>query len=258
MSGTDRGGARRAAAQALAAAFVEGRLIEPVPDVLVADDADAVALQAAVRDALDQPIAGWKVGATTAKAQAIMAASGPFYGPVFESRVWSDGAEVVLPPGLRGFECELALRIGADLPVREGGYERHHVAIAIDAVVPAIELVATRQRIEGMGHARLAWADLGFNHGVVLGAPVMPPPTDTLADALVVAKVDGAEVGRGTGAEVLGHPLEALVWLTRQGVALRAGDLVSTGTCTGIARLAEGAVAEGDFGPLGRVRFKAA
>jgi 2-keto-4-pentenoate hydratase len=109
-----------------------------------------------------------------------------------------------------------------------------------------------------MGNGRLAWADFGLNHGLVCGAPVMPPPLDALADAVVVARVDGDEVGRGTGAEVLGHPLEALAWLTRQGCALVAGDLVSTGTCTGIAPIINGQRAEADFGPFGRVGFRAA
>lgn len=245
-------------ASRLASAWREDRLVERLPDAAVADEGAAVAVQRELLAALGEPIAGWKIGATTAKAQAIMQASGPFYGPVLRSRVWADGASVALPPGFRGFECEFALRIGADLPVRAGGYARDQLAIAIDAVVPAIELVATRQEIEGMGNGRLAWADLGFNHGLVLGAPVMPPPLDALADALVIARVGGDEVGRGTGAEVLGHPLEALSWLTRQGVALAAGDLVSTGTCTGIAKLAPGETGEGDFGPLGRVRFSAA
>jgi 2-keto-4-pentenoate hydratase len=245
-------------AQGLARAFAEGALVAPLPDDAVADGARARALQAEVITALGLELAGWKIGATSAAAQAIMGADEPFYGPVFRSRLWADGAIVDPPPGFRGVEGEFALRIGADLPVRPGGYGIEQLVIAVDAVVPAIELVATRQRVDGMGDARRATADLGFNHGLVLGAPLMPPPVRELADAAVTARVDGADVASGRGADVLGHPLEAVAWLTRAGVPLAAGALVSTGTCTGLVPLAAGQLAEADFGPLGRVSVRAA
>lgn len=245
-------------AAALARAFAANSPIDPLPDVVVADDAQAAAMQGAAITSLGAAVVGWKIGATSAKAQAIMRASGPFYGPVFADRLWNDGAEIALPPGFRGFECEFALRLGADLPGRENGYRADQLAIAIDAVVPVIELVATRQRVEGMGDARRAWADFGFNHGLVLGAPVMPPPLDALATAAVVARVDDVEVGRGCGADVLGHPIEALAWLTRQGIALSAGHIVSTGTCTGLGALGPGQAASGDFGDFGEVTVRAA
>jgi 2-keto-4-pentenoate hydratase len=245
-------------AAALAAAFRDGGLVDPLPDTAVGDSDRARAVQAEVIDALGLDLAGWKVGATSAAAQAIMGTAEPFYGPVFRARLWADGAVVDLPAGFRGVECEFALRIGADLPARSGGYGVEQLVIAVDAVVPAIELVATRQRVDGMGDARRATADLGFNHGLVLGAPLMPPPVRELADALVVARVAGEEVGRGTGSDVMGHPLEALAWLTRRGVALPAGALVSTGTCTGLAPLAPGQMGEGDFGVFGKVRVSAA
>jgi len=246
------------AAEALARAFAEGGLVDALPADAVADDARARALQAEVVGALGLDLAGWKIGATSAKAQRIMGADAPFYGPVFRSHLWADGAIVDLPAGFRGVECEFALRVGADLPVRPGGYGVEQLVIAVDAVVPAIELVATRQRVDGMGDARRAAADLGFNHGLVLGAPLMPPPVRELGDAVVTARVDGTEVGRGCGADVLGHPLEALAWLTRAGVPLAAGALVSTGTCTGLVPLAAGEVAEADFGSLGKVSVRAA
>jgi len=46
--------------------------------------------------------------------------------------------------------------------------------------------------------------------------------------------VNGEEVGRGTGADALGHPLNALAWLAndraRRGAGLRAGEFVLTGS----------------------------
>ena len=48
------------------------------------------------------------------------------------------------------------------------------------------------------------------------------------------ALVNGAEIGQGTGADVLGHPHHALAWLANHlasdGNALRAGEFVLTGS----------------------------
>ena len=68
----------------------------------------------------------------------------------------------------------------------------------------------------------------------MLGEPVTSFSPASLLDAAGVAFIDGEEVGRGTGADVLGHPLEALAWLANhlpaRGLALAAGHLVTTGS----------------------------
>ncbi|MEO1092649.1 MAG: fumarylacetoacetate hydrolase family protein [Pseudomonadota bacterium] len=244
-------------AAALAGAFVGGQLVERLPESALADADAVLALAGAARISVPWLQAGWKIGATSAAAQAIMATDQPFFGPVFEPRLFEDGAVLDVPPGFRGFECEFALRLGADLPARDGGYDVASLRIAVDAVVPVIEIVATRQRLDGMGNARLAQADFGFCHGLVLGTPLAPPPLDDLGAVSVRALVDDVEVGRGTAADVLGHPLHALAWLTAQDLTLRAGHLVSTGTCTGLAKPLSGQVAVADFGSFGRVGFTA-
>jgi 2-keto-4-pentenoate hydratase len=68
----------------------------------------------------------------------------------------------------------------------------------------------------------------------VLGEPVSTFTIDSLLTAVGVARIDGAEVGRGTGADVLGHPLDALAWLAnhlqQRGLPLAAGYLATTGS----------------------------
>jgi 2-oxo-3-hexenedioate decarboxylase/2-keto-4-pentenoate hydratase len=49
-----------------------------------------------------------------------------------------------------------------------------------------------------------------------------------------VTWINGVEVGRGRGADVMGHPFEALAWLAnslaRRGKSLQAGEFVFTGS----------------------------
>jgi 2-keto-4-pentenoate hydratase len=64
-------------------------------------------------------------------------------------------------------------------------------------------------------------------------------------------------LAQGCGADVLGDPIDAVAWLARvlvrRGGELDPGDLVSTGTLTGLLQVLPGQTFEADFGELGRV-----
>ena len=77
-------------------------------------------------------------------------------------------------------------------------------------------------------------ADDFFAAGCVLGNAV---PRSKAPDLLTVkgrALINGEEAGRGTGADVLGHPHNALAWLANhlatEGKGLFAGQIVLTGS----------------------------
>jgi 2-keto-4-pentenoate hydratase len=80
------------------------------------------------------------------------------------------------------------------------------------------------------------------------------------APEAVVLLVNGSEIARGTGAAALGHPLEAVTWLAnllaRRGDGLRARELVSTGSCTGLQKARAGDEVVARFGALGEARVR--
>ena len=61
----------------------------------------------------------------------------------------------------------------------------------------------------------------------------------------------------GTAAAALDHPLVPLTWLanelSRTGVGMKAGQMVSTGTLTGMLAPKPGETYVADFGPFGGV-----
>ena len=65
--------------------------------------------------------------------------------------------------------------------------------------------------------------------------------------------------GTGTGERALGDPMNVLLWLANQqsaaGRGLKAGEIVSTGTCTGLDPVRPGDRVQADFGDLGRVEI---
>jgi 2-keto-4-pentenoate hydratase len=70
--------------------------------------------------------------------------------------------------------------------------------------------------------------------------------------------VNGEMFGPGCGADILGHPLNALAWLANavqaQGGALRAGEIILLGSVVQTKWLDPGDVVEVDIEGLGKVK----
>ena len=75
----------------------------------------------------------------------------------------------------------------------------------------------------------------------------------------VEMRVDGATVGKGTGAAVIGGPHGSLLWLAnllRRRGGQKAGEYVSTGTCTGLVKAPAGAAVVALYAGKPRVSFR--
>jgi 2-keto-4-pentenoate hydratase len=224
-----------------------------MPAVDVPDEGEAYALQDAAIAALGEPLAGWKIGATAEATQKALRVSGPFYGPMPGSDCFESGAALACGPGVRGVECEIAFKLGRDLPRRTASYSREECIAAVEAVHLAIELVASRMRSDEPLHGFQAIADFGLNGAFVAGPAIGAWQSRPLAGIEARCLVDGEEKAHGSAAIVLGDPLNALAWLADEGPGLRAGQWVSSGTLTGLLPVRSGQRITGDFGPLGRV-----
>jgi 2-keto-4-pentenoate hydratase len=223
--------------------------------------ADGYAIQDAFVSAWGQPVAGWKVGCTAPETQRLFGIEEPFYGPVFGGVVFRSPAELPAADfALRGIECEFAFQLAADFEPREQPYDVDEAAERVSAPIPAIEIVSPRLDHPVKHGAPSAIADCGVNGGLVLGAATLDWPELDLAAHVVRLEIDGTPKAEGTGALVLGHPLNVLTWFvnryTASGRTLAAGQIVSTGTTTGLVLLEPGQTAVGDFGDLGRVSVR--
>jgi 2-keto-4-pentenoate hydratase len=223
-----------------------------------ADHDEAYAIQEAALAMRGDPPAGWKVGATSAAAMATLRTDRPFAGPVLAGHLLDSTAELTrseLPAAM--VEGEFAFVMSADLGPRDEPYRRDEVAAAVAELRPAIEVVANRYEAGLAAGILNNIADNGANSRLVVGTPVGEWRQVDLAACDVSMTIGGEIVGRGSGADVMGHPLESLVWLANhlreRGTTLRAGQAVTTGSCTGIAPLPPGTVAVADFGELGTV-----
>jgi 2-keto-4-pentenoate hydratase len=178
---------------------------------------------------------GYKIGCTSAVMQRYLDIPHPCGGGVFAKGVHESGVSLPAKDFVHvGVECEIAVRLSRDLPSSDSPFTADTVAEAIEAYLPAIEIVDDRYvKWETMGAPTLV-ADDFFAAGCVLGTPVARSAAPDLLSVTGRALINGTEVGQGTGADVLGHPHNALAWLANHlaadGKSLRAGEIVLTGS----------------------------
>ncbi|MGO8918623.1 MAG: 2-keto-4-pentenoate hydratase [Stellaceae bacterium] len=226
-----------------------GRRIASLPAELVPEDASAAyAAQDLVARALGR-IAGWKVGAAGPEAE-------PNCAPLFADLVAPSPARFAAARfPLGGIEGDLAFRFGRDLPARAEPYDAEEVWQAVDTLHAAIELVDSRFA-DFRAQDRLALlADNQANGAFCHGAGIRDwRHVDFLAQPASLA-LDGAEVARAVGGNAAGHPKRLLAWLAnhcaRRGRGLAAGDIVTTGTHTGLVFATPGATASVRFPGIG-------
>ena len=225
------------AAKMILAARRERRILEPLGAAAPADMAAGYAVQRQVAAMLGAvPPAGFKIGATTKQMQDYLGLSGPAAGFVPASSRNPSGLDVAFADFVGvGVECEIAVRLGADIPA--GPCTPEHAAAAVSQVMAAIEIVEKHYGdLAALGTPTLI-ADQIFHASGVLGDGVADWRGIDLGAIRGELFVDGVSRGFGHGRDLLGHPMNALAWLADSGAAhafdgLRAGQVVWLGSVT--------------------------
>jgi 2-keto-4-pentenoate hydratase len=247
-------------AEALWQARESGDVIAVGASQAPASVAAAYEVQAAMIELAGLPQVGWKLGATTRVALDLLALDEAFAGPLFAPHCLASGAEIALSPAhAPGLETEFLVGLGADLPARTQPYIRDEVAAAIAFVAPAFEIVGCRFAGGFAGNGLLVIADGGANAAIVQGDPVRDWRRFDLGRHPLRLTMNGTEAASGSGgALVFGDPIGAVAWFASQPLlserGLQRGEIIMTGSCTGLLPLAPGDEAAADFGDLGQVR----
>lgn len=213
------------------------------PELAPRNDAGAYAAQDAYVAALCRwratTLAGYKIALTSRAMREMVGYGDSIAGCLLADQVVSSGSVLRHAGyGRLAVEFEVAFRFGATLPleVAARGPDRATILPYLAAAHAAIEVVDDRHAV----YSRLPQeiltlvADNAWNAGLVLGPEAAGWKQADLGAMQGVARIDGAEVGRGHGRDILGHPLDALAWLVQhlagRGIALCAGDVVTTGS----------------------------
>lgn len=246
MSAPEHTAAVTEAAAVLEEAARTGVPCPPVRSLL--PEADVEAAYAVQRQYVERGLAsgrrlvGRKIGLTSPAVQRQLGVDRPDFGALFADMAVPEGEPIapgrLLQPKV---EAEVALVLGADLPHRDPTVADLLRATAF--ALPALEIVDSR--IAGWDITIVDTVADNASCGLfVLGGTPVPLDRVDLRGVRMTLTKNGETVSRGTGADCLGGPLTAALWLASTlaglGDPLRAGDLVLTGALGPMAVATEG------------------
>ena len=182
-------------------------------------------------------LAGYKIAITTPAMRDMVGFQNSVSGRLLSDQLHRSGHSVKSRDYVRLIvEFEIAFELVRDLPVTGSSWTGATVLEHVACAYPALEIADDRcADYPSLKQSVLALiADNAWNQGLVLGPPVTVLDADSLQALEGIAFIDEREVGRGTGRDVLGHPLDALAWLANhlvaRGLPMKAGDIVTTGS----------------------------
>jgi 2-keto-4-pentenoate hydratase len=202
---------------------------------------------------------GYKIACTSELAQKALGVDRPFFGVLLSHSSYRSPATVKGSDfNVRCAEAEFGFEMAMDVPAGPV-YTAETIREFIGAALPSIEIVDHRYHNWQAVGAPSLLADNAI-HGVwVASEPCADWRDIDFATHPVSLTINGERTLSGTGAAVLGNPLNVVAWLanelTRFGRRLGRGDRITTGVTTDIYLAQPGDRLDADFGPLGRVRL---
>ena len=182
-------------------------------------------------------ISGYKLAMTTAALQEANGVDEPCLGLILHDNIRHSPSTLEAANFVQlGIECEVAVRLGADIPQSGAPFNRKKVSEAIESLSAAFEVIDIRRApgVDAKVQFITGVAANVYNEGVVLGNPVPDWHHLDLQAAYGSMTINGEIVGDGHGSDVMGHPLEPLAWLanklSEQGISLTAGMVIITGS----------------------------
>lgn len=217
----------------------------------------AEAVQAAAALALDQTRIGWSLAATSDVTRRLLGCTEPVAGPLFAEDTYMSGSSLALRSSMLGIGAQFAFTFGRSYPMEDETVGLESVADAVVSCRLALQILSRRVPDTVPLNTWVATADFGLSDAFVTGTSVEEWRFRALGDTDIRLLVDGHACAWGRGRDTLGDPLAPLLWLAERlagrGQVIDAGDVVATGTCTGLVQLTPGRHVSGQFAGLGEV-----
>lgn len=208
-------------------------------------------------------VAGWKIGLVPEISRAAAGAD-RLAGPIFSKLIYVQNADEkfdmpVFRDGFAAVEAEFIFKLGEDVDAETPLTDEYLTRVAGDLHVGAEIASSPFPGINDRGPLSVV-SDFGNNYGLIVGPEVANWRDMDWAVLEASVTIAGRKVGEASAADLYLTPLGALAFLIelmrRRGIALRRGDLVSTGAATGVHDAAIGDDCSVDFGEIGRIDIK--
>ncbi|MBF5005821.1 2-keto-4-pentenoate hydratase [Diaphorobacter caeni] len=220
--------------------------MKPSPNIAKLTDEEGACSRARFNELLSRQfggkVIGYKAGLTNPAVQQRFGTNKPVWGVLYDGMILPNDVTVQAKFGARPlFEADMLVRVKSENI--NAARNPAEVLENIDQIIPFIELPDLMVENPGsLNGAGVAAINVGARLGVVgepINAPVFPEQQQAMLQALAEMAVQvsdntGAVLSSGKGSDILGHPLNAVVWLAgalqQENLRLRKGDLISLGS----------------------------
>jgi len=220
-----------------------------------ATNEDALAIQKAIMEQMGDTVGGWKCVLPAGETLNV--------APIFANTIHRQSpCPILLDKGVCRIEPEIAFRFKQDLPPRDTEYGDDEIMAALAGAQLALELIQNRYA----GTEEVSYlenlADCLFNQGMYLGPEI---PLDKAINSPEIDFVlSQGEASTFKGKHPNNGPIRPVLWLAnflrQQGIGIKAGQLVITGSFDGVHEVEadrEMSLAYGGLGSIA-VKFRAA
>jgi len=196
---------------------------------------------------------GKKVGLTATVVQQMFGVNQPDFGHLLSGMGHSDGATLdasqFIQPKAEG---EIGFLLKRDLG--GPGVTSADVLAATECVMPCFEIVDSRIRDWNIKVLDTV-ADNGSSAAFVVGDQAVDPRRIELTTVGMTLEKNGELIGTGAGAATLGNPANAVAWLANalgaHGITLQAGELILSGSLSGMFPITTGDQLRMTLGKIG-------
>jgi len=180
------------------------------------------------------PVAGWKIGFTTAPMQALAGIGEPAAGAMLARGLHASGDALRSIDFARlGLEGEIAVRVSQAFPEADP-IAADQVLARLDGVAAALEVTDDRNADWALIEAASLIRDNIWNIGAVIGPVAPAAAVGALVGRKGVLSIDGAVREEGMSEDIGCDPLEIIAWLgahlARRGQPLQPGQWIMTGS----------------------------
>ena len=177
-------------------------------------------------------VVGRKIGITSEGMMKMLECNSPDYGYLLESTQVPEGGSIVRSEmNCPIVEGELAFIMGSNL--NNGPITADDVVAATTHIIPCFEVCDTRFLNWNVTVRDTICDNAGTGRFMLSSSFKTLDEVDPATIPMVLEK-NGEVIGRATGAEVMGSPINSVVWLANKlleyGDFLRAGDVVLSGS----------------------------
>lgn len=203
-------------------------------------------------------IVGRKIGLTSKAMQTGLGVFEPDYGYITDRMMLLEGEDLSLDSVIAPkVEAEIAFVLQED--ISGPGVTLAQVLKATAGIMPAFEIIDTRIKDWKIKIQDTIADGASIGRIIVSGALVPVEHLDMRYMGLVLEK-NGEVVTTAAGAAVLGHPANAVVWLANKlaqyGIALKAGEIIMSGSFTAACPVVAGDNLRATFAGLGTVAVR--